>query len=385
MLVESRDQADELREAVRRLGLTRPASSDHAEAAGVTHFRAPRPPPGAAPPRAGEIAAPRTAAAAMPESVSTHLPPSRTVPPIIAVASGKGGVGKTHLAAGLALALADAGTSIVLLDADAGTPNADVVLGVEPRHDLAEFLAGRCAREPYLVPVAPRMRFAPGASSDVMGSELALARTHRIRGVAAELSDPGDVLVLDCGAGIGSTVRGPALAADLLLVVCTPEPTAITDAYALIKTIHFARATRSSGVEYSNAGPAYRSAPVGPGSQSNGVGPASQPNPVGPAFQTSGVRPAFQTVTPRMGLIVNRAASEREGLAVAERLRSVVARFLGAELPHLGTIREDSHVPAALQKRRPCQLLYPRCRASREIATIAASIRNSLNSRAQAT
>ena len=332
---------------MRRLGLTRPASADSDEAAGVTHFGGPHDPraerlppklPDSSPrseqrpensisgiasssePRpggSGFTAAVRAAGARIPQARSIL----RAQPFIIAVASGKGGVGKTHLSVNLALALGETGRRVTLIDADAGTPNSDLVLGVEPGWTLGDYLSGRCTRDLLPLAIDPRVRFVAGAASDTGASEEALARAERVRRLAAEFASEQEVVLLDCGAGVGPAVRGPAAAADLLIVVATPEPTSITDAYALIKTVHLVAAR-----------------------------------------------------SPRIGILINRVDGERQAADVADRLASVTRRFLARSVHTLGGVREDSHVPAALMRRTPFLRHAPRCRAARDVRAIAARL-----------
>jgi len=168
------------------------------------------------------------------EAVSTGtLAGART----IAVASGKGGVGKTNLSVGLCVAFADMGCVTTLLDGDLGLGNADVICGVSPRIHLGHVLEGRATVEQALLEVSSGFRLLPGASGITQLADLSRERQASLLRRLAPIEQSSDVLVIDCGAGIGSSVLAFVNSADLALIVTTPEPTAITDAYALIKSI----------------------------------------------------------------------------------------------------------------------------------------------------
>jgi flagellar biosynthesis protein FlhG len=173
----------------------------------------------------------------IPEPLSQPLPAERRGR-LIAIASGKGGVGKTWLAITLSHALAMAGRRVLLVDADLGLANVDVQLGLEPGgHGLSAVLAGR-------LPVAEAARPHPPLPFDILAGSSgsgALAglddAAHRrlLDGLRAAAGSRWDDVVLDLGAGLDRGVRALAAGADLLLVVATEEPTSLTDAYAVLK------------------------------------------------------------------------------------------------------------------------------------------------------
>ncbi|MEE8169389.1 MAG: AAA family ATPase [Phycisphaerae bacterium] len=285
---------------------------------------------------AGERASP-----ARDEVVSTrHLFPRTFAAPrrrykVVAIAGGKGGVGKTNLAVNLALCLGRLGTRTLLIDVDAGTANADLLLDVEPRHALTDFLSGRCDADALCRPIGPRVSFAAGVSGPDARSEQVLAVPRLFAASLDQLAAGADLVLLDCGAGVGPTVRGPALCADRVLVVATPEPTAITDAYALMKVLHQRRSRFASSDRSSFA-------------------------------ESFGIRPTVD-----IGLIVNQVVRSRDAKLAADRITAVAKRFLGVVVDVVGTVRFDRHVPAAVTRRTPVVTAYPRCRAARDITALA--------------
>ncbi len=239
---------------------------------------------------------------------------------VIAIASGKGGVGKTHLAVNLAILLSQARRRVVLVDADLGTANVDVMMNVQPRHDLSHVLRRERTVDEVAVRINGHLRLIAGASGLGAVADLSPHDRHVLADQFARLESQSDVILLDCGAGISQNVLAFSQCADELLAVTTPEPTALTDVYALIKVL--SRTER----------------------------------------------------TPPMGLVVNQVDTEREGRLVAERLVSVASRFLGVDLALAGQVLRDAHVSLAIRQRSPLVLRYPNCPAASGLSTLARGI-----------
>lgn len=157
---------------------------------------------------------------------------------VIAVASGKGGVGKTTLAVNLSLALAKLGRRVVLLDADFGLGNIDVLLGLVPRYTLADLIEGRCSLSDVLVEGPNGIRIVPAASGIQYMAHLSPAQHAGLMQAFSDIADSLDVLVIDTATGIGESVVSFVRAAQEVLVVVCDEPTSIADAYALIKLLN---------------------------------------------------------------------------------------------------------------------------------------------------
>lgn len=233
---------------------------------------------------------------------------------VMAVVSGKGGVGKTLIAANLSIAMAARGLQVVVFDVDMGLANTDIMLGVESRYTWRDVLAGKRSLEEVVVSAPGRIDLVPGASGVARLANLSEFERYQLRSAIQRVEDRYDLMVLDCGAGISQNVVGLAAWADTIIAVATPEPTAITDAYAMIKS--FAQHER------------------------------------------------FNHARSSLGVIVNLAESRREGQQTFERLAEVSARFLHLPLTDYGYILRDDHVPAAVRERRPVVLRYPRSAAS---------------------
>ena len=268
------------------------------------------------PSRSGR-AGPRTGGASRagpPAQLSTRL--AR----VLAVTSGKGGVGKTNLAVNLSLALRELGQEVALVDADLGLANADLLLGVVPQWHLGDVLAGRCSVMEALQPAPGGIHLLAGASGLVELAHADAPTLRRLVGQLRALDRQVDLIVVDTGAGIGRQVLNLVGAAREVLVVVTPEPTSLTDAYSLIKVM------------------AARRSPA------------------------------------RWYLVVNMAAPGPEGLRVAERLADVVRRYLGMELTVLGCVPRDDAVGQAVLRQVPVLLAYPRSAAARAIRSVAARL-----------
>lgn len=156
----------------------------------------------------------------------------------IAVTGGKGGVGKSNVAVNLALALAALGRRITLLDADLALANADVLCGLNLRCHLGHVLAGERALEEVIVEIAPNVRLIPGGSGLDELADLGRAQVARLLAELRAMEARSEYMVVDTPAGIASNVTGLLCAANEVVIVTTPEPTAVVDAYATLKVLH---------------------------------------------------------------------------------------------------------------------------------------------------
>ena len=234
----------------------------------------------------------------------------------ITITSGKGGVGKTNVAVNLAVAIAQTGQRVTLIDADLGTANADVICGITSAHNLSHVLHGRRRTLNDVAVDAPGgFRLVPGANGIRRFADLSQGDQASLIRELSALERVSDVIIIDTGAGIGSGVTAMTAMADLVLVVVTPEPTSLTDGYGLIKAIH-------SG-------------------------------------STSG-----STSHQRLAVLVNMVSSRRQARAVYDRIATVSRRFLGIHIDMAGSIPIDPHVSKSVLKRSPFILNCPHAPAS---------------------
>ncbi len=266
--------------------------------------------------------------------------------PVVSITSGKGGVGKTSTCVNLAIALSQLRQRCTLLDADLGLANADVLCGMtpttrldavveQPRQDPLLYGVARPAPTRTLSHIAVDapggFRLVPGAVGLSRMANLPPAQREFILRGLSDLEAQSDAVLIDTGAGLSDTVTTFAAAADLTLVVATPEPTSIADAYAMIKCVAHLRAAKAPGTGF------------------------------------------------RTAIIINQANSREEGQAVHARIAATSKRFLNIEPPLLGVIHNDPAVPASVRARRPVLLHSPSSKASKDLRAVAASLAELLN------
>ena len=246
--------------------------------------------------------------------------PTRSLAHATAFVSGKGGVGKSNLALNLSIALACRGKKVVLFDADMGMANLDVLCGLTPQATLEDVVKGRARLRDVLVTGPGGFQLVPGASGVAAMANLDGLSRRRIISQLSLLDDVADHLLIDMGAGISSSVIPFAAVADRVVVVTTPEPTAMTDAYGVIKTL-----------------------------VSRGFGS-------------------------RLELVVNMAHSHEEGLGVYRRIERVVDRFLDVKLRLAAVLPHDPLLSSAVRVRKPVLLASPHAPITRAIDGLARSI-----------
>ncbi len=239
---------------------------------------------------------------------------------VVVVASGKGGVGKSVVAVNLAVALARQRQEVVLVDGDLGTANVDVLLGIQPEATLAHVVAGERDLMDVVRGTPYGFRVVPGGSGLPEVANLTEWQFGRLLAGFSALEAHADVIIMDTGAGIGRNVTNFFLAADDVMVVTTPEPPALVDAYALIKTA--ARGGRRHGIK----------------------------------------------------LVLNRVSGPDEARAAAARVGEAARRFLGLDLPLAGWITEDPAVGHSVRRQTPVVWGYPQAAASRAFARLAVEV-----------
>jgi flagellar biosynthesis protein FlhG len=242
---------------------------------------------------------------------------SQTRPPqVITVTSGKGGVGKTNVVANLAIALSRAGKRVLVLDADLGLGNLDVLLGLTPKYTLEHVLAGTRSLADIVLDGPSGIRILPASSGMPRLTALTEAQQLTLQAELEQLSHLIDFLLIDTGAGISSNVTFFAAAAQSIIVVVSPEPTSLTDAYALMKVL------------------------------------------------------LRQYRERRFHVLVNLAKSPNEAARAFSRLEVAAGRFLQISVEHFGTVPLDDYLPLAVTQQRAVLDRYPQAPSSRAFLSL---------------
>lgn len=236
---------------------------------------------------------------------------------VIAVTSGKGGVGKTNVSVNLAMSLCALGSKVVLMDADLGLANVDVLLGLNTQRNLEHVINGECSLEDVIAIAPQGLQIVPAASGIAQMASLGASEQAGLIQGFSELSHRLDVLIVDTAAGISSSVLSFSRASQEVVVVVCDEPASITDAYAMIKVL-----SRDHG----------------------------------------------QT---RFHVLANMAHSVAEGQELFRKLVRVTDRFLDVILNYMGAIPYDEYIRKAVQKQRAVVDAYPRSRAATAFKKIA--------------
>jgi flagellar biosynthesis protein FlhG len=230
---------------------------------------------------------------------------------IITVTSGKGGVGKTNLSVNMALAYARLGKKVVVMDADLGLANVNVMLNMVPKYNLYHVIKKQKTIREILVDTDYGISIVAGASGF---SQIANMNEEDRQNFIHELNtlSSADIIIIDTSAGVSSNVLDFIAAADDAVIITTPEPTAITDAYGIIKII---------ATEYDD-------------------------------------------LNMGLKLVVNRARGVAEAKKVADRMITIAGQFLNLKVDYLGFIYDDAVVSQAVLRQKPFMVIDPRCKAS---------------------
>ncbi len=248
---------------------------------------------------------------------AAHVAAEPAPPLVVAVASGKGGVGKTNLVANLGVALVEAGERVLAIDGDLGLANLDLTLGVTAEHSLLDLLDGRVELDGVLARGCGGVVLLPACSGRYDLANLAPGDRGRLFSAIDGLAGRFDAVLIDTAAGIGANAVAFAAAAHQVLVVTTPEPTALADAYAFIKVL--------SG----------------------------------------------RTRVGRVSVVANLVSGPSEGEEVFRRLCQLAERFLAVNLDYLGAVTRDAALVRSVRARTPILVAEPRAPASQAIRCIA--------------
>ena len=236
---------------------------------------------------------------------------------VIAVTSGKGGVGKSNVSVNLAVALAQSGERVMVMDADMGLANIDVLLGLSPKMNLSHVVNGECTLEDTIIDGPAGVKIVPASSGIAAMSDLTPAQNAGVIRSFSELTQPIDTLIIDTAAGLSDSVVSYTRAAREVIVVVCDEPASITDAYAMIKVLN-----RDYGVE-------------------------------------------------RFHVLANQTTSIQQGRELYMKLSRVSEKYLDVALDFLGAIPYDDYLKKAVQKQKCVIETYPRSPASMAFRQIA--------------
>jgi len=240
-------------------------------------------------------------------SASSGFKPQKSTPSrpirVISVASGKGGVGKTNVSVNLGVSLSQMGHRVLLMDADMGLANVDILLGLQTPYNLSHVLDGQKTLREVIVDGPAGLKIIPAASGVKRMAQLNVMENAGIINAFTELADDFDVLIVDTAAGIADSVVSFCRASQDVVVVVTDEPASITDAYALIKVLH-----KDYGVT-------------------------------------------------RFRLLANMVAGPQEGKLLYRKMSAVTEKFLNISLDYLGHVPYDNRLKQAVQRQQPVTLL----------------------------
>jgi len=248
----------------------------------------------------------------------------QTAARVITVTSGKGGVGKTSIAVNLAIQMQRRGKNVIILDADFGLANIEVMLGIRPQYNLADLMfRGKTLNE--IITRGPEgVGFISGGSGIQELARMTKEQVMYLTQKLVELDSMADVIIVDTGAGIADNVLEFVTASSEVVLVATPEPTSITDAYALLKALN-----RRAG---------------------------------------------FSREHTSIKMISNRVGSEAEGRSLYEKMSVVVDKFLNIQPEFLGIIPQDDMISKAVMVQKPITMAYPNAPAAKALQTIAVKL-----------
>ncbi|MBQ2600883.1 MAG: MinD/ParA family protein [Treponema sp.] len=228
---------------------------------------------------------------------------------IIAITSGKGGVGKTNIAVNMAIAYAEIGKRVILIDGDMGMANVNVLLNIVPRYNLMQVINHQKKMSEIILDTEFGIKFIAGANGFSKIANLSREELEYFTKEFASLAN-ADIIIIDTGAGIANNVLQFVAAADEVYVVTTPEPTAITDAYGIIKIISTELVNRELNIK----------------------------------------------------LLVNRVHSADEGKRISDRIITIVAQFLNYKVDYIGFVYDDPVVQTSVIRQKPFMVVNPTSR-----------------------
>ncbi len=258
--------------------------------------------------------------------IKGSAPPKRPLARIITVTSGKGGVGKSNTAINLAVQLRKIGQKVIILDADFGLANIEIMFGAVPKHNLCDLIyQGKSIKD--IITWGPmEVGFISGGSGITGLSNLNRDELSYIIENLAELDEMADTIIVDTGAGIADAVLEFLVASGEILLVTTPEPTSITDSYSLLKALSR--------------------------------------------------HPRYHAEVTKIRVLANKVTGEAEAQALYAKLETVVERYLKVPISYLGMIPQDPQLAKAVMQQMPVSLENPKARSAVAYEMIVAKLTN---------
>lgn len=243
---------------------------------------------------------------------------------VITVTSGKGGVGKTSISLNLAIQLTRLGKKVVVFDADFGLANIEVMLGVRPQYNLADMMFHGKELTDIITQGVEGIGFISGGSGIQELAAMNREQVMYLTGKMVELDQVADVIIIDTGAGISDSVLEFVVASSEVLLIATPEPTSITDAYALLKALNR--------------------------------------------------KEEFSKEDTRIKMVSNRVRNEAEGRTLYEKMSVVSEKFLDVDLEYVGSVPMDDQISMAVMRQKPVSVINPDAASARAIKRIAENL-----------
>ena len=258
--------------------------------------------------------------------IKANVKPRQPLARVITVTSGKGGVGKSNTAINLAIQFRKMGQQVIILDADFGLANIEIMFGTVPKHNLCDLIyEGKNIKD--IITWGPmEVGFISGGSGIAGMTNLDKDYLNYIIQNLTQLDEMADMIIVDTGAGISDGVLEFLVASGEILLVTTPEPTSITDSYSLLKALNR--------------------------------------------------HPRYLRETTQIKVLANKVSGEAEAKALYAKLEAVVARYLKMPISYLGMIPQDSQLAKAVMQQAPLSLDNPRARSAMAYEAVAAKLMN---------
>lgn len=240
---------------------------------------------------------------------------------VITVTSGKGGVGKSNLAVNLAISISRLGKKVIVLDADFALANVEIMFGIRPRYSLADLMFKGKSLSEIIAEGPESVGFISGGSGIREMTNLTREQLINLSAKLSQLDSQADIVIIDTGAGISDQVIEFVMSSAEVFLIATPEPTSITDAYALLKTLDR--------------------------------------------------QPEFAREQCNIKLIANRVDTDKSGRELFENLSVVADKFLNISIEYIGAVPSDANVSKAIIRQQPLAIAYPKSNAAKAIDEIA--------------